>query len=239
MKKLITTILCLAGLSAIAQVNSTATLTSDYVWRGLTQTNHESAIQGSIDYTHTSGLTVGAWVSSLNKNYSTDNNGFAKETNFLGQEVDLYISYKLNISESNSLTFGITDYTYTRDSNSNWAEYSLAYDSKWFTLFVGSTNDFGGNSNDIKSTYLNISKIINFKKSNVGLTFTYGMTTIDDEEKFGQTGYSDYKVAISKAKGSWTTELFYTNTIGRETSPSSVEYEQDSVVGFSLSTNLQ
>lgn len=40
-------------------------LTSDYVFRGLTQTNEHPALQGSIDYEHPSGAYAGVWASNV------------------------------------------------------------------------------------------------------------------------------------------------------------------------------
>lgn len=40
-------------------------VTSNYVWRGQTQTNDEAAISGGVDVGHASGVYAGVWTSSL------------------------------------------------------------------------------------------------------------------------------------------------------------------------------
>lgn len=40
-------------------------LTSQYVFRGLTQTGEEPALQGGVDYAHASGFYLGAWGSGI------------------------------------------------------------------------------------------------------------------------------------------------------------------------------
>ncbi|HIF10783.1 MAG TPA: hypothetical protein EYQ81_13755, partial [Sneathiellales bacterium] len=45
--------------------SATVTGTNDYVFRGITQTQEEFAIQGSMDYSHSSGVYVGAWASNI------------------------------------------------------------------------------------------------------------------------------------------------------------------------------
>ena len=40
-------------------------LYSQYIFRGLTQTNRDPAIQGGIDFTHSSGFYLGAWASNV------------------------------------------------------------------------------------------------------------------------------------------------------------------------------
>lgn len=43
-----------------------ASATSNYIWRGLTQTTNEAAVQGGIDYAHESGFYAGTWASNVN-----------------------------------------------------------------------------------------------------------------------------------------------------------------------------
>lgn len=45
--------------------SASAALTSDYVFRGISQSDENPAIQGSLDWTHDSGLFVGVWGSSV------------------------------------------------------------------------------------------------------------------------------------------------------------------------------
>ena len=40
-------------------------LYSQYIFRGLTQTDNKPAIQGGVDYSHASGLYVGTWASNI------------------------------------------------------------------------------------------------------------------------------------------------------------------------------
>ena len=46
-------------------VSANVTLTSDYVYRGVTQTNEDPALQGGFDYAHQSGFYLGVWASSI------------------------------------------------------------------------------------------------------------------------------------------------------------------------------
>ncbi|MEM6544911.1 MAG: TorF family putative porin, partial [Pseudomonadota bacterium] len=47
-------------------LTANASVTNNYIWRGLTQTENESAVQGGIDYAADSGFYVGTWVSNVN-----------------------------------------------------------------------------------------------------------------------------------------------------------------------------
>jgi uncharacterized protein (TIGR02001 family) len=55
------------GLSSVAQAELSANIgaTSNYVWRGVTQTDDQAAISGGLDYGHESGFYVGTWASNV------------------------------------------------------------------------------------------------------------------------------------------------------------------------------
>ena len=55
----------LAASAAHAEVSGTLTLTSDYLFRGITQTDEKPALQGGLEWAHDSGVYAGAWGSSI------------------------------------------------------------------------------------------------------------------------------------------------------------------------------
>ena len=67
----------LASASFHAQAESSLAgnigFTSNYIWRGVTQSNDDAAISGGIDFAHDSGFYAGTWVSSIGGgNYEND-----------------------------------------------------------------------------------------------------------------------------------------------------------------------
>lgn len=48
-----------------SQVSGSVGLFSQYVFRGLTQSNEEPAIQGGFEYAHASGAYMGTWLSNV------------------------------------------------------------------------------------------------------------------------------------------------------------------------------
>ena len=50
---------------AFADVTANIGVTNSYLWRGLTQTTNQAAVQGGIDYVHGSGFYAGTWVSNV------------------------------------------------------------------------------------------------------------------------------------------------------------------------------
>jgi uncharacterized protein (TIGR02001 family) len=55
----------LSGGAAHAQVSGTVTLTSDYLFRGISQTDEKPALQGGVEWAHESGFYAGTWGSSI------------------------------------------------------------------------------------------------------------------------------------------------------------------------------
>lgn len=82
-------------------------LFSQYIFRGLTQTNRHPALQGGFDYSHESGIYIGTWgsnISWLKENFSTAAGTTGQYDNGGSLELDIYGGYKG--------TFGKSDFTY-------------------------------------------------------------------------------------------------------------------------------
>ncbi len=77
--------LCSTAGAAQAETSANVTLISDYLFRGITQTDHQAALQGGIDWSGASGLYASVWLSD------TDFNPPGEETS--GVEVDLIAGY--------------------------------------------------------------------------------------------------------------------------------------------------
>ena len=81
--------------------SANASATSNYLLRGLTQTENEAAVQGGIDYTADNGFYAGTWASNVNYGagdvYSYEHDmyaGFAFDTGSLSWDVGyLYYNY--------------------------------------------------------------------------------------------------------------------------------------------------
>ncbi|MBN8808149.1 MAG: hypothetical protein J0I47_07925 [Sphingomonas sp.] len=91
-------------------INGSATLISDYRFRGISQTNLQPAIQGSITLTHASGFYASVWSSSTS--------GYVTQTGNGNQEIDLIAGYK---KTTNGFTFdaGVLYYVYPQSRPSS------------------------------------------------------------------------------------------------------------------------
>lgn len=98
-----------APVAALAQqapasphtITGNAGVYSQYIFRGLTQTNKDPALQGGLDYSHSSGLYAGTWLSNIS--WLTDSPAATGYTSS-SLEWDFYGGYKG--------TFGKSDFGY-------------------------------------------------------------------------------------------------------------------------------
>lgn len=96
-----------AGPSSPFDVSFNLAVTSDYVYRGISQTNEDAALQGGVDVTAGS-FYAGAWASNVD---------FGDDTH---AEVDVYAGYKPQVAGW-TLDLGLIYYEYLgQPSNANW-----------------------------------------------------------------------------------------------------------------------
>lgn len=108
MKKIIFALLFVSGI-AQAQVTGNVGVTSDYRFRGISQTQNSQALQGGIDYSHKSGFYVGNWNSSVSSLLYPDS---------IGLENDLYAGFKKEIVKGVTIDVGSYNYYFSRSGNS-------------------------------------------------------------------------------------------------------------------------
>jgi uncharacterized protein (TIGR02001 family) len=95
-----------------------AGLFSQYIFRGLTQTDRKPAVQAYFDINHSSGLYLGIW--SSNVSWPRDNYGSTPVYSRGGsQEIDIYAGFKKdNIAQSGfGIDFGALQYYYPGTEN--------------------------------------------------------------------------------------------------------------------------
>jgi uncharacterized protein (TIGR02001 family) len=96
-------------------INGTATVVSDYRFRGISQTDKTPALQGSITVSHESGFYASVWGSSVR--------GYVVATGNTSQELDLILGFKKTFGGT-TFDAGLLYYAYpkTGGGNTNFAE---------------------------------------------------------------------------------------------------------------------
>ena len=102
----------------VSPITANVTVASNYIYRGLTQTNNKPAIQGGFDYAHESGLYVGNWnsnISWISDGYASSSNAKTTGTGVSAPiEMDFYAGFKKElIAEGFASDFGVLQYYYS------------------------------------------------------------------------------------------------------------------------------
>ncbi|EWH10815.1 hypothetical protein DS2_05976 [Catenovulum agarivorans DS-2] len=89
---------------AVEGLSANAAVTSNYYWRGMTQSNDGAAVSGGIDYADESGAYAGVWVSTLGESNTS-----------ASSEVDYYVGYAGEL-EGFSYDVGYVYFAYPKKS---------------------------------------------------------------------------------------------------------------------------
>ncbi|WP_394001423.1 TorF family putative porin [Luteimonas sp. WGS1318] len=122
----------LALTPCAAQVSGTAALTSDYVWRGASQTLEDPAAQAGLRVDHPTGLYASAWGSNVR--FAPDGGP--------ASEFDLAVGWGGAVAPDWGLDVGVVRYLYPGAGDLNWNEVSAGV--TWrdaLSLTVGWSDD--------------------------------------------------------------------------------------------------
>ncbi len=180
--------LLLSGMSAYAvEISGNVALNSDYIYRGISQTNENPAISGGFDIAGESGLYAGVWASNVAFDGSV--------------EIDVYAGYAGSFSEEVDYDIGVLRYEYPDDAqagapDSSFNEIYGSVGFKGVTVGFAYSSDFFYESG--KSVYLYVDYELGLP-NDFTLAFHYADQSIDDEVQFGTPDYNEYSIGISKS----------------------------------------
>lgn len=202
---------------------------SQYIFRGLTQTNEDPALQGGFDYSHASGLYAGVWASNIS--WLRDNGSYKGGGS---GEFDFYAGFK-NTIPSTDITYdlGVLQYWYPGSTNTglvkgDTTELYAALGWKWVTAkysYVVSDKAFGVRDAD-GTYYFDLSAAVPLGETGLTAGAHYGWQEFDGKDKAIAPAdndkvysYEDWRVSLaydlSKASSSLAgTEIgiMYTDT---------------------------
>jgi uncharacterized protein (TIGR02001 family) len=179
---------------AAAELTGNVGATSDYLWRGVTQTNHQSAVSGGGDYAHASGAYAGTWVSNVADDTEIDAYvGFSGEAAGLSYDVG-YIKYHYpNVLEDFNETYiglgyGMFGLTYAVDSDNDNSYASISVDTEVKALAVNVTAgsySFDNADDDYMHYGASVSKSVD---GGWDATFAVSATDIKDDNPVATIG---------------------------------------------------
>lgn len=165
---------CMAvATSAHAATTGSVALTSDYVFRGVSQSNQEPALQGGVEYAAESGAYIGTWGSSISWLSDLSSSAAPISSNL---ELDVYGGYRGKFSEAVSYDVGALYYWYPGDFPS------------------------GFNSADTLEVYAGVS-VAASEKVSLGAKYSVSTTDLFGYADSSGSGYLDLSATFAVADG--------------------------------------
>lgn len=201
-------------------VTGNMTLASEYIYRGIAQTNRKPAIQGGLDYSHSSGLYLGAWASNISWLTDAQVSGVSAPI-----EIDTYGGYKLALGDV-TLDFGVLKYWYPGTYPAGYVsadtlEFYTGASYKFLTFKYSrsTTNLFGATSTQddgsIKKTegsqYFDLSANPELGGGFV-LNLHAGRQLVANHPG---ASYNDYKIGVTKDIGGFAVSAAYITTTAK------------------------
>ena len=166
--------------ASAVELSGDVTFTSDYAFRGISQTEEAAALQGGLSLADESGFYLSVWGSNVD---------FLAEGTL---ELDVMLGWSGQINEDWSTDVGIMRYGYPNaeiDGSNFWELYSsLSY--KDFTFGVAYSDDYYANSGNFIYLYANYSYAIS---DAISLDLHVGQNEYDDSS----ASYMDWSVVLS------------------------------------------
>lgn len=175
-------LLAAATTANAADFSATITGTTDYDFRGVTQTAQDPAIQGSVDLSTDPGFYAGVWASNIDWGKGDPN-----------VEIDYYAGW--GGGENITWDLGVYYYTYASASSSNYTEYYGGLGWKYFGAKVWYAPDYGGLKGNERYFEGNVEYPL---PAGFGLTGHMGYTNGNGwQEAYGQGSSMDWSVGVT------------------------------------------
>lgn len=196
-------LLALMPLAAQAQeddgsgFNWNAAATSEYMFRGISQTDDHPAIQAGAGYSFSNGFYVGGWASNVDFGESTD------------AEIDTFVGWNGDLNDTFNLDVQLVRYNYVGEPDGVDYAYNELIGKVSFaenySATLGYTNDFLNTDTDSFYGAVGGSWAVG---NEVNLTAGLGYTTVQGPED----GYLDYSIGVNRDFGPVNIGLGYIGT---------------------------
>lgn len=170
----------LSSSVASADLSANASIYSNYLWRGVSQTADNAAGQGGLDWGNDSGVYAGTWVSNLGGG---------------GYEMDVYAGFA---GEAGSVGYdvGVITYQYPTTTDANFTELYVSGSVAGFTAGVALTvdkSDAAGDDTD--DVYIHAD--YGFSSNNIDYSLFVGNYAFDADAS-GDSDYTHFGASMSK-----------------------------------------
>ena len=193
-----------------AEVSGNVALTSDYRFRGISQSDNAPSIQGGFDVAFDSGVYIGTWGAAVDFDCSVDPDSCGGLNG--GIELDYYAGYATDLSDSVSIDVGYIFYDYPQDEGL-LGDYAEVYGSLSFGDFgvgINYSDDYWGETGKFTYTYATYS---------VGLSDSLALDLLVGSGDYDEPGYLDgatshmnWSVSLSTSAAGLDFALTYEDT---------------------------
>ena len=216
---------------AAADMSYNAAVTTDYRFRGISQSAKDPALQGGADFSDKSGVYLGIWGSTIDF-------GSGPPDPKADLEVDLYGGYKFK-GAGIDWDLGLIHYAYPGSEGSLKLPFTELYVGGTYgpvTVKYYYTDDYTGPTTNAAS-YLVASGGVDLG-SGYTLNLSLGQSSGQGiKDSFGKS-YTDYKVGVSKGFGGFNFDLSYVNTSGIDPSITTDVFNSESNVILTVSKSF-
>jgi uncharacterized protein (TIGR02001 family) len=197
-------------------LTANVTLTNDYRYRGISQSNFKPAIQGGFDYAHESGFYIGNWNSSIS--WISDSASMGGNNTSAPIEMDFYAGYKHDWSKGFIADFGVLQYYYPTSGstgfsqNPNTTELYIAQNFTFdavtgFIKFSYAVTPIFGTPNSTGSNYTDLT--LNYDtgvwgmslNAHAGYQYVAGNVLDGSVSNSSLFSYTDWKLGVTKDFG--------------------------------------
>ncbi len=185
---------------AVWKPSANVALTSDYIWRGVTQTMEDPAIQGGFDLNHASGFYVGTWGSNVR---------FVEEgapSDGANVELDLYAGFGGSLANGVAYDLRYTRFLYPNGTDLDFGEFQVSGTFKDVTLLYAFSPDVGAVDTNTHYVELGYKYAL---PNDFSLGVNAGYYSFDDD---GFEDYANWKLSIGKTWSGFDFSLAYTDT---------------------------
>jgi uncharacterized protein (TIGR02001 family) len=201
-------LLAVAGAAGAAEISATATIASDYDWRGITQTQGEPAFQLGLNYGADTGMYMGVWGSNVNFGREDWEIYAARPST----EIDVYMGYAFGDPEASlGYDIGAIYYSYPNAGEGNFPEVYAGISKGPFSLKGWYSWDFASSG---KTAYYVDTNFTLPMANNFSFLVHGGYSGAEyHKNKWGQTSglgeYLDWSLGIAFDADDWTAKFKY------------------------------
>ncbi len=189
--------------------SGTITLTSDYRFRGHSQTDRDAAVQGGIDYASAPGLYAGIWMSSIDFDDAAQTPA----------EIDFTAGYSHVVTETITTSIALAYYWYPDSGDANYDYVELlantAFDFGAFTVTGDGTYsaDYSGETGEGIGLAAGLQVPLAIGDIDwLTASGQFGRQWIDDNALYGTPDWYFYDIGLTATYDIFALDVRYTGT---------------------------